>query len=68
MPFVTRLAFANTAEVEREREGYIASRLKCRLPFRARLEILSGALAIGRQADRLAAEVGHGWLSFSRTR
>jgi hypothetical protein len=56
LPFVTRLACADTLEVEREREAYIAAHMRWRLPFRQRLEILIGALAIGRQADELAPE------------
>jgi hypothetical protein len=56
LPFVTRLACADTLEVEREREAYIAARMRWRLPFRQGLEILTGALAIGRQADDLAPE------------
>lgn len=51
LPFVTRLACADTAEVEREREIYIASLTRYRLPFRERLKVLEGALRIGRQAD-----------------
>ncbi len=56
LPFVTRLACADTPEIERERQAYIASRLTYRLPFRDRLDILEGALAIGRQADVLGPE------------
>jgi hypothetical protein len=56
LPFVTRLACADTAEVERARETHIALRLRYRLPFREGLQILEGALAIGRQADGLAPE------------
>ena len=56
LPFVTCLACADTAEVERAREAYIASRIRYRLPFREGLQILEGALAIGRQADGLAPE------------
>ena len=62
LPFVTRLACADTAEVEMERETYIASRLRWRLPFPERLRILEGALAIGRQADALAPEEARGRL------
>ena len=54
LPFVTRLACADTPQVEREREVYITARLRWRQPFRKRLEILKGALAIGRQPDELA--------------
>jgi hypothetical protein len=56
LPFVTRLACADTPEVEREREVYIASRLQWRQSFQERLAVLEGALAIGRQADGLAPE------------
>ncbi len=56
LPFVTRLACADTAEVEREREAYIASRMRYRFSLREGLQILEGALAIGRQADGLAPQ------------
>jgi hypothetical protein len=56
LPFVTRLACADTMDIEREREAYIASRMRYCLPFREGLQILEGALAIGRQADGLAPE------------
>jgi hypothetical protein len=55
LPFVTRLACADT-KAEREREVYIAQHLRYRTRFQDRLEVLEGALAIGRQADVLAAE------------
>ncbi len=60
LPFVARLACADTAEVERQREIYIACRLRHRLTyplaFQELLDVLEGALAIGRQADVLAPE------------
>jgi hypothetical protein len=64
LPFVARLACADTAEVERQREIYISSNynvdgscfIRHDIPFRIGLEILQGALAIGRQADALAPE------------
>jgi hypothetical protein len=56
LPFVIRLACADTLEVEQEREAYIAARMRWRLSFRQRLEILTGALAIGRRADELAPD------------
>jgi hypothetical protein len=56
LPFVTRLACADTRQVECEREGYIAQNLRCRISLQDRLEVLEGALAIGRQADVLATE------------
>jgi hypothetical protein len=54
LPFVTRLACADTAEVERQRAAYIHLYMTYRLSFRERLDVLEGALAIGRQADVLA--------------
>jgi hypothetical protein len=56
LPFVTRLACADTGQVEWEREVYIAQHLRCRMRFQDRLEVLEGALAIGRQADVLATD------------
>src|SRR5918998_1490825 len=51
LPFVTRLACADTEEVERERAAYIRSRAGRTIGFNEGLEILAGALAIGCQAD-----------------
>lgn len=56
LPFVTRLACADTLEVEREREAYIAARLRWHQSFQERLAILEGTLTIGRQVDGLAPE------------
>jgi hypothetical protein len=56
LPFVTRLACADTPTVEREREAYIAARMRWCLPFREGLKVLEGALAIGRQANDLPTE------------
>ena len=62
LPFVTRLACADTPEVEDERAAYIDSHLtlslsfdKC-ITFEEGLKILEGALAIGRQADPLGVD------------
>ena len=62
MPFVTRLACADTPEIERERASYIDKHIN-RGQFFARefqfdggLQILEGALAIGRQADSLGMD------------
>ncbi len=54
LPFVTRLACAETKQVEWEREVYIAQHLRRRISWQDRLGVLEGALAIGRQADVLA--------------
>jgi hypothetical protein len=56
LPFVTRLACADTKQVEWEREDYIAQHVRYRTSWQDRLEVLEGALAIGRQADLLATE------------
>ena len=61
LPFVMRLACADTPEVERERAAYIARHTR-HMPIQRRpaiergLEVLEGALAIGRQGDALALE------------
>src|SRR5919206_4037681 len=51
LPFVTRLACADSLTVECIRELYIATRISHGLTFERGLDILEGALAIGRQAD-----------------
>ena len=56
LPFVTRLACADAVKVEWEREVYIASRLRYGRSFRERLDVLKGALALGRQANVLAPD------------
>jgi hypothetical protein len=56
LPFVTRLACADTAEVERARETHILSHVGRRLDFEDGLKLLESALAIGRQADPFAPE------------
>ena len=56
LPFVTRLACADTPDVERRREAYIANHAGHGVSFQRGLEILEGALAIGRRAEDLAVE------------
>ena len=56
LPFVSRLACADTPQVERERAVYIATRMRWRLPLREGMAVLEGALAIGRQADVVTSE------------
>ena len=59
LPFVTRLACADTAQIERKRGAYIHSRTSGRISFEEGLAVLESALAIGRQADDLDdADVG----------
>jgi hypothetical protein len=62
MPFVTRLACADTPAVERERERYVEACISTsqlflgNFEFDAGLRALEGALAIGRQADPLGMD------------
>src|SRR4051794_16361126 len=56
LPFVTRLACADTLRVECIRELYIMIRVGHGFTFERGLDILEGALAIGRQADVLGPE------------
>ncbi|WP_262272121.1 hypothetical protein [Microvirga yunnanensis] len=56
LPFVARLACADKAKVEWEREVYISQHLRRRMSFQHRLEVLEGALAVGRQADVVVTE------------
>ena len=50
LPFVTRLACADTCEVERKRDAFIEARTRPYLTLSEGLKILEGALQIGRQA------------------
>jgi hypothetical protein len=56
LQFVTRLACADSPEVEAQRESYIKARTRQPLPFITSLEVLEGALSIGRQADLLGVD------------
>ena len=59
LPFVTRLACADTREIEAQRAAYIHRHTRgysYSLPFDLGLEVLEGALALGRQADPFPAE------------
>ena len=66
LPFVTRLACADTPEIERKRAAYIEAHIP-KMYVRARMttgitvtrgiEVLEGALAIGRQAEPLTPDI-----------
>ena len=59
LPFVARLACADTPEVERKRAAYIrrhAGRWLIGPSFEKGLQVLEGALAIGRPADPLGSD------------
>jgi hypothetical protein len=51
LPFVTRLACADTPAVEARRSAFISSKLVTGHSFEYGLKVLEDALAIGRQAD-----------------
>jgi len=68
LPFVTRLACADTELIERQRAAYINARLSGRISFEDGLEILAGALAIGRQADILGYADVEGRMGMARSR
>ncbi len=70
LPYVTRLACADTPEVESARAAYIHDRIGgYYLPsFEAGLQALEGALAIGRQADPFASEEVQARMAAVRTR
>ena len=59
IPFVTRLAFADTPKIERQRADYIRANISLNDlhsvggQFEKGLKVLEGALAIGRQAEPL---------------
>jgi len=67
-PFVTRLACADTEQIERERAAYIHTRTRRRISFEEGLAVLEGALAIGRQADDLDAADVTSRMSAARSR
>ena len=48
LPFVTRLACADSEDIEQQRQTYISSRMTRFMSLERGIEILEGALAIGR--------------------
>ncbi|MGH1570377.1 hypothetical protein ACRAWG_06530 [Methylobacterium sp. P31] len=74
LPFVTRLACADTPEIELERARYIDQHinfdrtLRYHFSFDRGLAALEGALAIGRQADPLGLDVAASRLEAVRPR
>ena len=57
LPFVTRLACADSEEVEQQRQRYISAKMTRFMSTTEGITVLKGALAIGRQADPLALPV-----------
>src|SRR3954454_7014795 len=68
LPFVTRLACADTEQIERERAAYIRARTGRWISFDEGVAVLEGALAIGRQADDLDAADVTARMSTARSR
>ena len=67
LPFVTRLACADSPEIECKRQAYIRSQMpRGTLTIQKGVEILEGALAIGQKADPLGPEVVHARLEAVR--
>jgi hypothetical protein len=56
LPFVTRLACADTREVEAKRAAFIKAQNVTAYSFEHGLRVLEGALAIGRQAHAMDAD------------
>jgi len=56
LPFVTRLACADTPATESQRAEFIRSKAATAYSFECGLKVLEGALAIGRHADMLAVD------------
>src|SRR3954468_111291 len=56
LPFVTRLACADTPAVEAQRAAYIKSKGVTAYSFEYGLKVLQDALSIGRQADTLGVD------------
>ena len=56
LPYVTRLACADTPAIEAKRAAFIKSKNVTAYSFEHGLKVLEEALAIGRQADALAQE------------
>jgi hypothetical protein len=71
LPYVARLACADTPEIETKRLSYIywhTDGYSPLIPFERSLEILEGALAIGRQADPLGPEDVQSRMDTAQTR
>ena len=73
LPYVTRLACADTPEIEKKRAAYLVHNTHSYwgayiVDMGKALEVLDGALAIGRQADLFAADEVHARFEAARSR
>ena len=66
LPFVMRLACADSEQVEQQRQTYISSKMIRFMSMSEGIEVLEGALAIGRQADPIALTVMEERMSAAR--
>jgi hypothetical protein len=66
LPFVMRLACADTEEVEQQRQTYISSKMSPFISLERGIEVLHGALRIGRQADPIALPIVEERMSTAR--
>jgi hypothetical protein len=68
LPFVTRLACADTPAVEAKRAAFIHLKKVAQHSFEYGLNVLEEALAIGRQADALGVDEVRTWLGEVQSR
>ncbi len=68
LPYVTRLACADSRTVENARAAYIAAHMVRGMSFEDRLTVLEGALDIGRQADPFPTDEVKGRMEVVRSR
>src|ERR687885_21942 len=72
LPFVTRLACADTPEIERKREAYIQARLPAAhlmmrlMSIEKGIAVLEGALTIGQRSDLMTVETAQARLEAVR--
>lgn len=66
LPFVARLACADSEEVEQQRQTYISKRNSRFMSLQRGIDVLEGALSIGRQADPISLPALDARLSTAR--
>jgi hypothetical protein len=66
LPFVVRLACADSEQIEQKRQTYISLNMIRSMSLERGIEVLEGALAIGRQADAVAVPVAEERMSAAR--
>jgi hypothetical protein len=66
LPFVMRLACADSVQIEQKRQTYISSKMIRSMSLDRGIEVFESALAIGRQADPVALPVAEERMSAAR--